>query len=264
MPPEIELRPRKHEHERDDALSLHAASSDDGAVTLYPSKSKLAIITFALCISVFLMALDNSIIATAIPRITNDFQSLEDVGWYGSAYLLTTAAFQLQFGKLYTFLSLKWTFLTAIGVFELGSLLCGAARNSTMLIIGRAIAGIGAAGIFSGAVLILANSVPLAKRPAYTYVHTPMLLDRPYFPPWLIVTAVCALNQQRHHRRHVWRLIHCGTLARRCLRRQGHLEMVLLHQPTHRGRGCGVHRRLLPRAKAPAQAVHVGAVASAS
>ena len=58
-------------------------------------------------------------------------------------------------------------FLTAIGIFELGSLICGAAPNSTALILGRAIAGLGSSGIFSGALLILAHSAPLEKRPTY-------------------------------------------------------------------------------------------------
>lgn len=77
-------------------------------------------------------------------------------------------SFQLIYGKIYTFYSLKWTFLSAIGVFELGSLICGVAPNSETLIIGRAIAGLGCAGIFSGALIILAHSVPLRKRPIYT------------------------------------------------------------------------------------------------
>jgi len=55
---------------------------EDG--TEYPTGMKLGLITLALCLSVFLMALDNSIIATAIPKITDQFQSLPDVGWYGS------------------------------------------------------------------------------------------------------------------------------------------------------------------------------------
>lgn len=50
----------------------------------YPSGLKLFLITLALCLGVFLMALDNSIIATAIPHITDQFNSLGDVGWYGS------------------------------------------------------------------------------------------------------------------------------------------------------------------------------------
>lgn len=134
----------------------------------YPKGLKLFLISLALCLSVFLIALDNSIIATAIPKISDEFHSLADVGWYGSAYLLTTAALQLMFGKFYTFMDIKIVYLTAIGVFELGSLICGVAQNSVTLIIGRAVAGMGSAGIFSGALLILAHSVPLATRPIYT------------------------------------------------------------------------------------------------
>jgi len=111
---------------------------------------------------------DNTIIATAIPKITNQFNSLQDVGWYGSSYLLTTASFQLMFGKFYTYMSIKWVYLTAIFIFEIGSAICGAAPNSITLIIGRAIAGIGSAGIFSGALIIIAYSVPLQKRPIFT------------------------------------------------------------------------------------------------
>ncbi|KAK3940919.1 hypothetical protein QBC46DRAFT_449140 [Diplogelasinospora grovesii] len=139
---------------------------DDG--TEYPTGLKLGLISLALCLSVFLIALDNSIIATAIPKITDQFHSLPDVGWYGSAYLLTTAALQLLFGRFYTFFSIKWVYLIAIAIFELGSLICGVANNSVTLIIGRAVAGIGSAAIFSGALIILAYSVPLEKRPLYT------------------------------------------------------------------------------------------------
>ncbi|CAK5272297.1 unnamed protein product [Mycena citricolor] len=135
---------------------------------VYPSGLRLGLLTIALCLSVFLVALDNTIIATAIPKITDQFKSLNDVGWYGSAYQLTTAATQLLFGKFYTFMPVKWVFITAILVFELGSAICGAAPTSNALIIGRAIAGLGSAGIFSGAMIIVANTVPLARRPIYT------------------------------------------------------------------------------------------------
>ncbi|MCJ1366565.1 hypothetical protein MMC16_005694 [Acarospora aff. strigata] len=134
----------------------------------YPTGAKLFVISVALCLSVFLMALDNTILATAIPKITDHFQALEDVGWYGSSYLLTTCAFQLFFGKLYTFFSIKWVYLTAIFIFEIGSVICGAAPTSVALIIGRAVAGVGSAGIFSGALVIIAYTVPLVKRPIYT------------------------------------------------------------------------------------------------
>ncbi|THW62335.1 MFS transporter [Aureobasidium pullulans] len=134
----------------------------------YPTSIKLLLITIALCLTVFCIALDNTIIATAIPKITDHFKAIDDIAWYGSAYLLTTCSFQLFFGKLYSFLSLKWVFLVALFIFELGSFVCGIAPTSTALIVGRAIAGVGSAGLFSGAILIIANSVPLRKRPSYT------------------------------------------------------------------------------------------------
>ena len=134
----------------------------------YPSGLKLAVVSASLCLAVFLMALDNTIIATAIPKITDEFQSLDDIGWYASSYLLTTCALQLFFGKLYTFYSIKWTFIVSICIFEVGSAVCAAAPSSVSLIVGRAVAGIGSAGLFCGALVIIAHTVPMAKRPVYT------------------------------------------------------------------------------------------------
>ncbi|KAJ3492065.1 hypothetical protein NLG97_g5474 [Lecanicillium saksenae] len=145
-----------------------AAASDEDDGVEYPVAWKLALITIALCLSVFCVALDNTIIATAIPRITDEFKgSVQDIGWYGAAYLLTTCAVQLIYGKLYTFYSVKWVYLSGIFLFEVGSLVCGATPTSVGLIIGRAIAGLGSAGIFSGALLIVNRSVPLRQRPVY-------------------------------------------------------------------------------------------------
>jgi MFS family permease len=148
--------------------TLESSEHSDSEEPEYPSSWKLGLITTALCLSVFCMALDNTILAVAIPKITDQFQSLDDVGWYGSSYLLTLCSLQLFFGKLYTFYSIKWTYLIALAIFEIGSLICATAPTSTALIVGRAIAGIGAAGIFSGAILIIAHAVPLQKRPTYT------------------------------------------------------------------------------------------------
>ncbi|KAJ6474776.1 putative efflux pump antibiotic resistance protein [Mycena sanguinolenta] len=130
----------------------------------YLSGAKLLILMFALGLSVFLVALDNTIIDTAVPKITDEFNSLKDVGWYSSAYLLTTAGTQLLFGKLYTHFSVKHVYLMSIIIFELGSFVCGAAPTSSIFILGRAIAGVGNAGIFSGGLVIIAHTVPLAKR----------------------------------------------------------------------------------------------------
>ncbi|KAK3368936.1 putative aflatoxin efflux pump [Lasiosphaeria ovina] len=118
-------------------------------------------------LALFLVALDRTIIATAVPRITDEFQSLGDIGWYGSAYMLTTACAQLVYGRIYKFYDMKWTFLISIVVFEIGSAICGAAPSSIIFIVGRAIAGLASAGIFSGCMLIMIPMIPLHRRPAF-------------------------------------------------------------------------------------------------
>ncbi len=59
-------------------------------------------------LALFLVALDRTIIATAVPRISDEFQALGDIGWYGSSYMLTTACAQLLFGRIYKFYDMKW------------------------------------------------------------------------------------------------------------------------------------------------------------
>jgi hypothetical protein len=131
----------------------------------YPSATKLAVILPSLYISIFLVALDRTILGPAIPEITNTFKSMKDIGWYGSAYMLTACGFILLYGRVYTFFSTKRVFLITIGLFEAGSAICGAAQNSNTFILGRAIAGVGSSGIYTGVVLIILEIVPLKRRP---------------------------------------------------------------------------------------------------
>lgn len=81
---------------------------------------------------------------------------------------MTVGGFQSTWGKAFKYFDLKISFLIAIFIFELGSLICGVAPNSTALIVGRAIAGVGAAGIGSGAYTIIAFTAPPKKRPIFT------------------------------------------------------------------------------------------------
>ncbi len=99
--------------------------------------------------------------------MTDDFHSLDDVGWYGSAFMLTSCCFQLLLGRIYTFYTPKYIFLGLVFVFEVGSALCGAAPNSIAFIFGRAIAGIGSAGLTSGAIVLMVDAIPLEDRPKY-------------------------------------------------------------------------------------------------
>ncbi|KAF2212721.1 hypothetical protein CERZMDRAFT_40663 [Cercospora zeae-maydis SCOH1-5] len=130
-----------------------------------PTRMQFGFIMMALMISVFCTSLDRTIVPTAIPRIADDFGSLKDVGLYGSCYLLGICAFQQIWGKLYTVCNLKWVFVIGWGIFEVGVLVAGLAWDSRTLILGRAVAGLGVAGISQGAPLIESSVVEVDDRP---------------------------------------------------------------------------------------------------
>ncbi|KAH8651187.1 putative MFS transporter [Xylariales sp. PMI_506] len=133
---------------------------------VYPPLLVRSVIVLSLMLATFLIALDMSIIGTAIPRITTEFGSMGDVGWYGSAFFLTLAAFVSAWGKAYKYFSLRAVYIAAIFTFEVGSLLCAVSPNSTALIVGRAIQGAGAAGLAGGGYTITAFIVPPAAQSA--------------------------------------------------------------------------------------------------
>jgi MFS family permease len=123
-------------------------SADEDEST-YPTGVALLLIFIYLCTTTFVVALDATIIATAIPTITSRFKSLKDVSWYNAAYLLATCAFQLPYGRAYSLFGTKWVFLSAIALFEVGSAVCGSAPTSIALIIGRAIQGVYCSSLYN-------------------------------------------------------------------------------------------------------------------
>ncbi|KAJ5151393.1 uncharacterized protein N7482_010645 [Penicillium canariense] len=165
-------------HEKNEPTLAQVPSSNDSPIlsdeeedaskaNVLPMGLKLGGIIGSLMLAVFCMALDNTIISVAIPKITTDFHNLNDVGWYASAYLLPGCAFQLLAGKLYTHFNIRMILLGAMFIFEVGSLVCGVAPTSTALIVGRAVAGLGSAGIFTGALVCIAHVTEMEKRPLY-------------------------------------------------------------------------------------------------
>ncbi|KAL3464830.1 major facilitator superfamily domain-containing protein [Aspergillus heterothallicus] len=131
----------------------------------YPHGARLVVLVVSLMLGMFLVALDNTILGTAIPRITDEFQDLTKVSWYGAAYFMTFGGFQSTWGKLYKYFPLKLWHLIGLFVFELGSLICAVAQNPVTLIVGRAIAGLGAAGVVVGMFTIIGLISSPEKRP---------------------------------------------------------------------------------------------------
>ncbi|ETN45272.1 uncharacterized protein HMPREF1541_09103 [Cyphellophora europaea CBS 101466] len=138
------------------------AADDDSQ---YPSALPLVLIVTGVCLAVFIISLNRNIIITAIPDITSRFHSYNDIGWYGSAYLLTASAFQPLYGRIYMSFSTKSSFIVTLVVFEVGSLICALAPSSDVLIVGRAVQGVGSAGILTGAFVVVTHIVRLQTRP---------------------------------------------------------------------------------------------------
>ncbi|EUC59826.1 MFS transporter [Rhizoctonia solani AG-3 Rhs1AP] len=133
----------------------------------YLRGTKLYVVVTCILVTFLLVALDQTILATAVPRITSDFHALDEVTWIASVYFITQASFMLVFGQLTSVVAGKWVFLGSLFVFEVGSLLCGVSTDVYFLIAGRAVAGIGAAGITVGSLAIGATLVRLEDRPIF-------------------------------------------------------------------------------------------------
>ncbi|RKP14949.1 major facilitator superfamily domain-containing protein [Piptocephalis cylindrospora] len=120
-----------------------------------------------LMLAVFLSSLDQTIVSTALPTIASQFNSLNDVSWVATSYLLTSTAFQPLYGKFSDIFGRKVMLLFAVSVFTLGSILCGAAQSMLMLIVCRALAGLGGGGIMSIAMIVISDIVSLRDRGKY-------------------------------------------------------------------------------------------------
>jgi len=88
------------------------------APNMYPTKPMLALIVICLVFGSLLVAIDTTIISVAIPRISTHFKTLDDVGWYGSAYLMTLTVFQPTMSNIYKLFDPKTAYLNPIVLFE--------------------------------------------------------------------------------------------------------------------------------------------------
>ncbi|QPC75192.1 hypothetical protein HYE68_005944 [Fusarium pseudograminearum] len=111
------------------------------------TRSENILIISALCMALFLAALDTTIITTAVPTIANEFNSSQGYVWIGSAYLLGNASFVPTWGKISDIFGRKPVLLAAAVIFWIGSLLCAVSNSMGMLIAARAIQGIGGGGL---------------------------------------------------------------------------------------------------------------------
>jgi len=117
-----------------------------------------------LMVTLLLAALDQTIVATALPRIVGDLGGITQYSWVFTAYMLTSTVTVPLYGKLGDVWGRKNLFLFAITVFLVGSALCGLATTMTQLVVFRAVQGVGAGGLFPLSLAVIGNIVPPRDR----------------------------------------------------------------------------------------------------
>ncbi|MCW2620774.1 MAG: drug resistance transporter, EmrB/QacA [Frankiales bacterium] len=127
-------------------------------------RSERGPILLALMLTIGLVAIDSTIIATAVPSVVDDLGGFAQFPWLFSAYLLTQAVTVPLYGKLADLFGRKAMILTGIGLFLLGSVLCAAAWSMTALIAFRAVQGLGAGAVQPVSVTIVGDLYTLEER----------------------------------------------------------------------------------------------------
>lgn len=130
-------------------------------------RRQLLLTFLGLLMAVLLAALDQTIVATALPSIVGDLNGLDRISWVVTAYVLAATVGLPVYGKLGDLYGRKRIFLVAVVVFLLGSVLSGAAQDMTQLIVFRALQGLGGGGLLIGAQAIIADLVSPRERGRY-------------------------------------------------------------------------------------------------
>jgi EmrB/QacA subfamily drug resistance transporter len=126
--------------------------------------SRKLLVMVGVMMALFLAALDQTIVATALPRIVQDFHGLEHLSWVIAAYLLASTVVVPIYGKLSDIYGRKPFILSAIVLFLVGSVLSGISQNMLQLVLFRAIQGLGGGAIFANAFAVVGDLYPPAER----------------------------------------------------------------------------------------------------
>jgi EmrB/QacA subfamily drug resistance transporter len=159
--------------QRSVASAAFARGPNDQAVLPALDHAAIGTIIAGIAIAMFLSALEQTIVAPALPAIGKSLANLDNLSWVVTAYLLAATAATPLFGKLSDIHGRRAVMLVAIGIFVAGSLACALAPSMWVLIIGRAVQGIGGGGLIPIAQTIIADMLTPRQRPlaqSYTSV----------------------------------------------------------------------------------------------
>ena len=149
--------------ERPPAVSGAGAPPDSP----HESKRQVTLVFVGVMLGMFLAALDQTIVSTALPTIVGDLGGANHLSWVVTAYMLAATATTPLWGKLGDLFGRKYVFMVSIVIFLIGSVLCGQSRNMLELIIFRALQGLGGGGLMVLAMAVIADVVPPRDRGRY-------------------------------------------------------------------------------------------------
>lgn len=148
-------------HQRTEAAATGVAEPGNNHPPDPAPPSRLAIL--GLLLGIILATLDGTVVGTALPVIVGDLGGISHLSWVVTAYLLTTAVATPIWGKLGDLYGRKGSYLASIALFLVSSVLCGLAQDMGQLIAFRALQGLGAGGLFVGALALLGTLLPPAQ-----------------------------------------------------------------------------------------------------
>ncbi|KAK9765118.1 hypothetical protein K7432_006792, partial [Basidiobolus ranarum] len=148
-------------------LDKSLENQDVGVIEKEMSYRKLIALFIGLALTFFLGAIDDTIVATCLSHIANEFEAMDSISWVGTSYLLSMTILHPLYGKLATLFGRKIVLIGAICIFIVGTVLCGVSQNMTMLILSRAFTGIGGGGTYSLSFIIISDTFPLRDRGKY-------------------------------------------------------------------------------------------------
>ncbi|KAF9428577.1 hypothetical protein BGZ94_001880 [Podila epigama] len=173
----LDLEKHAHMHSGAGAVATTDNTADTTTISssaLPPhglTRPKLILLFLGMALCVFLACLDVSIIATALPRITSDFNAQTQMSWVATSYLIAYNSFNPLYGRFSDIFGRKMMILVALTIFLLGSLGCAASSSILMLILFRAIQGFGAAGLSSVCLITVGDMFSdVAERARYQSV----------------------------------------------------------------------------------------------
>jgi EmrB/QacA subfamily drug resistance transporter len=135
-------------------------------------------IVVGILLTMFLGALDQTIVATALPTISRDLEDVDSLSWVVTAYLLTATAVTPLYGKLSDIHGRRLMLLVAIGIFTVASVACALAPTMSILVLARGLQGLGGGGLLSLTQTIIADVVPPIERGRYQgYIGTVFALS---------------------------------------------------------------------------------------